>query len=484
LEELGLLRRETNFLDITSLFMASVLAVTLITLYWRQFEMPRYPGGRHLAVLAGLLLLFTFAARLMVGSEVLVYWYPIAALAMILTVVYSPQFAILVVAIMATLAGLIAPTSFQVVVYLAGGGLLAALTLRDAQRVTAFFRTGLIAALGHIFVIVLFATMAMTQPVDPLSLLQQIGYGLGNGMLSSALTMAGFYVLGGAFGIITILQLQDLSRLDHPLLRDLLRRAPGTYHHSIMVANLAEQAAERIGANSTLVRVGAFYHDVGKMIRPPFFAENQEGVNPHDSLDPYTSARIIISHVRDGLEFARKYRLPHRIRDFISEHHGERAVKSFLRKAQEAAAENGGTIDENLFHYPGPRPRSRETAIVMLADAIEATSTALRPNTESAIVKLVNTIIEDDLLDKQLEHSGLTLSDIEQLRLSFIDTLKGRFHVRVSYPDNEYLLAETNSAPPLGSPPLVGQPLIGPGTSAETPVSAERRLQGRLEPTR
>jgi membrane-associated HD superfamily phosphohydrolase len=208
------------------------------------------------------------------------------------------------------------------------------------------------------------------------------------------------------------------------------------------------------------------------MVRPPFFIENQEGINPHDSLDPYTSARIIISHVRDGLEFARKYRLPYRIRDFIAEHHGERLVRSFLRKAQEAAAEDAGTIDENLFRYPGPRPRSRESAIVMLADAIEATSTALRPDTESAIVKLVNTIIEDDLLDKQLEHSGLTLGDIEQMRVSFIETLKGRFHVRVVYPDNEYLLPETNAPLPL------------PGASSDVTVPAERPLHRRLEPTR
>jgi putative nucleotidyltransferase with HDIG domain len=282
--------------------------------------------------------------------------------------------------------------------------------------------------------------------------------------------MAGFYFLGSVFGIMTILQLLDLSRLDHPLLRDLLRRAPGTYHHSIMVANLAEQAAERIEANSALVRVGAFYHDVGKMHRPPFFIENQEGNNPHDSLDPYTSARIIISHVRDGLELARKHHLPHRIRDFIAEHHGERLVKNFYRKAVDMA-EDEGTIDESLFRYPGPRPRSREAAIVMLADAIDATSTALRPNTESAIVKLVNTIIEDDLLGNQLEHSGLTLGDIEQLRISFIETLKGRFHVRVAYPDNELLLGETAKVPLLEA-------------GAEPALQTERQLRGRLEPTR
>ncbi len=236
----------------------------------------------------------------------------------------------------------------------------------------------------------------------------------------------------------TPLQLQELSRLDHPLLQELLRRAPGTYHHSIMVANLAEQAAEKVKANSTLVRVGAFYHDVGKINRPPFFSENQNGGNPHDNLDPYSSARIIISHVHDGLELARRYRLPNRIRDFIAQHHGDRVLKVFYQKAVDAAGE-GEEIDISRFRYKGPRPKSRESGIVQLADSIEATSSALRPNTEEAIEKLVTGIVDDHLKEGQLDNSGLTLGDIKILKESFIETIKGRFHVRVKYPGNEEL---------------------------------------------
>ena len=168
-------------------------------------------------------------------------------------------------------------------------------------------------------------------------------------------------------------------------------------------------------------------------MRPPFFVENQEGMDPHASLDPLTSARIVISHVADGLELARRYRLPFRIQDIIAQHHGTRVVRSFYRRAQEAAGE-GVMVDMDAFRYPGPRPVSREAAIVMLADAIDATSTAVRPNTEKAIEKLINTIVEDDIVEGQLNRSGLSLNDIEQLRLSFIETLKGRFHVRVQYP--------------------------------------------------
>ena len=303
---------------------------------------------------------------------------------------------------------------------------------------------------------------------EPISWLTQAVYALGNGLLSAALTLVGFFILGSAFGIITTVQLQDLSRLDHPLLQELLRRAPGTYHHSIMVANLAEQAAERVNANSTLVRVGAFYHDIGKMNRPPFFTENQEGINPHDSLDPYTSARIIISHVPDGLELARRYRLPDKIRDFIAEHHGTRLVKGFYFKARSQAGDAADEVDREKFRYAGPRPRSRESGIVMLADAIEATSSALRPDSLAAIEKLVNGIVDEDVMEGQLNDSGLSLGDIQRIRASFIETLKGRFHVRVKYPGNELLEA----------PQAPAALTAGPAEQAvvETELSPERVL--------
>lgn len=439
LGELGLLQNETDWRRAASMATASLLIVSLIALYWARFQRQRFPNGRYLGVLGGLILIFTVMARVMSPNDILSYWIPLAALSLLLAVVYDTRFAILVTVLMAGLAGFISPNSLEVAIYLTVGGVLSVLTLQDAQRMSAFFRAGLLAALGYIIVIVMYwllsAAEFSTEAVLP------VLYALGNGLLSSALTLAGFYILGGLFGIVTILQLQDLSRLDHPLLRELLRRAPGTYHHSIMVANLAEQAAERVEANSTLVRVSAFYHDVGKMVRPPFFVENQEGVDPHASLDPYTSARIVISHVADGLALARQYRLPFRIQNIIVEHHGNRVVKSFYRKAQETAGADV-EVPRAPFSYPGPRPGSRESAIVMLADAIDATSTAVRPSTEKAIEKLVNSIIEDDILEGQLNQSGLSLGDIDQLRISFIETLKGRFHVRVQYPGNELLLAE------------------------------------------
>ncbi|MFN2135351.1 MAG: HD family phosphohydrolase [Candidatus Promineifilaceae bacterium] len=435
--QLGLLRQDFDWRTILSAFLLSLVSVTLILLYWQKYHNDEKDTSRYLTVLSGLILLFALAARLMASTNG--YWpllFPLAALSMLLAVVFEVRFSLLVTVIIGAIFGFVAPNSLRLAVFASVGGLLAILTLRDSQRIISYFRAGLLAALGQMAILLVFL---LPQSVEPVELVTQLVYALGNGLLSAAITLAGFFILGGAFGIITTLQLQDLSRLDHPLLQELLRRAPGTYHHSIMVANLAEQAAERVRANSTLVRVGAFYHDIGKMNRPPFFTENQEGVNPHDSLDPYTSARIIISHVPDGLELAKRYRLPDKIRDFIAEHHGTRVVRGFYHKAKSQAGDKADEVDIEKFRYPGPLPHTREAGIVMMADAVEATSSALRPDTPDAIEKLVNTIVDEDVMEGQLKNSGLTLGDIEAIRGSFIETLKGRFHVRVRYPGNEQI---------------------------------------------
>jgi len=441
MESLGMLQTETNWYSVLSIFMLSLLVTVLIILYWQQFEVGLRDNVRYLLALGFLLLLSLTAARIMLSSSPqLLYWFPIATFSLLIAVIFDVRFSILLTAVLAIMIGYMqAATSFEIFIYLLMGGLLAILTLKDiyAQRLNPFFRAGVFAALGYIAALLLFA---LPQDVELVEIAKSIGYAMGNGALSAVLTLLGLYVMGVLFGVTTTIQLQDLSRLDHPLLRQLLRQAPGTYHHSIMVANLAEQAAERIGVNSTLVRVGAFYHDVGKMKRPLYFTENQQGINPHDRMDPYDSARIIISHVTDGLELAAEYKLPDRIRHFIAEHHGQRLVIGFYKKAQAQAGDEADTIDKERFRYPGPRPRSPESAIVLMADAIDATSTAIRPSSAKEIEKLVNAIVDSDLIENQLNDSGLTMGDIRDIRASFIDTLKGRFHVRVKYPGNDEMM--------------------------------------------
>ncbi|MCA9948198.1 MAG: HDIG domain-containing protein [Anaerolineales bacterium] len=452
--ELGLLRQATGWYYVASNFLIAIVFVVLIVLYWQLYRDPLEDNGRYLILLAGLILFYALTAKMLTTSSIstLKLLFPIASLAMLIAVIFDVRFSILITITIAGIFAFSAHSSLEMGIYATVGGLLASLTLRDAQRLVAYFQAGLIAAVGQIAVLAIFA---LTAQLELIGFLQSSLYALGNGVLSAALTLAGFYILGGLFGIITSLQLQDLSRLDHPLLQELLRRAPGTYHHSIMVANLAEQAAERVKANSTLVRVGAFYHDIGKMNRPAFFTENQEGLNPHDSLDAYTSARIIVAHVPDGVELAKRYRLPDRIRDFIAEHHGTRLVKGFYFKAQEEADEEADQVNPDQFRYPGPRPRSRETGIVMLADAVEATSSAIRPNNPAAIEKLVNSLVNEDVREGQLNNSGLSMGDVEKIRLSFIETLKGRFHVRVKYPGNEALEEGSKAGKALPAPDTV-----------------------------
>jgi len=439
LDQLGLLQESLDWRSVASALLAALLAVTVIALYWNEFFGTRKDTARSLAIIGVLMALFLLSAKLLSSNRgEFAYLYPSAALSIIIAVIFEVRLSILVTFVQAGLVGYIAQGSLEMASYSAVGGLLAVLTLRDAQRINALFRAGLVAAVGYVTVILIFT---LPEGIQAAELLTLVIFGIVNGaILSSGLSLAGIFIIGSIFRIVTPLQLQELSRLDHPLLQELLRRAPGTYHHSIMVANLAEQAAEKVKANSPLVRVGAFYHDVGKMNRPPFFIENQNGGNPHDNLDPYSSARIIMCHVTDGLELARRYSLPNRIRDFIGEHHGDRVMKSFYHKAMELAVADE-EVDIARFRYPGPKPRSRETGIVQLADSVEATSSALRPSTEENIEKLVRKIIDEHLEEGQLDESGLSLADVKLIRESFIETLQGRFHVRIRYPGNEELIA-------------------------------------------
>lgn len=439
LEKMGLLQQRTDWYSLASGAALAVLVSAVFAQYWARFLMRRRRLVRDMLIFTVLLLVFTLAGKVGFGSlgRDFLYLFPAAALGMILVVLFNAHLGLLTNGLFAILMGYIANGSLETAVLMGLSSTTAVLILRDAQRFYAFIRAGLVAGLVSVAVIFLFNFRVNS---DVTLLLRWSIEGFANGLIISPMVTITSFFFVGFFGLITVIQLQDLSRLDHALLKELLRQAPGTYHHSIMVANLAEQAAERIGANSTLVRVGAFYHDIGKMKRPMYFTENQEGsINPHSNLDPYTSARIITAHVTEGLEMAKAYRLPSRIQDFINEHHGDRVLKIFYEKARTAAGEDADAVDIELFRYQGCRPQSPESGIVLLADTVEAASSAIRPGSIVEIERLVNGLVDDHLHEGQLDDSGLTMGDISQIRQSFIETLQGRFHVRVRYPGNEKL---------------------------------------------
>ncbi|HHD2802539.1 TPA: HD family phosphohydrolase [Clostridium perfringens] len=255
-------------------------------------------------------------------------------------------------------------------------------------------------------------------------------------ILSGILTIGVLPFFESTFDIVTNAKLLELSNPNNPLLKKLLMEAPGTYHHSILVANLAELAAEKVGGNPLLARIGAYYHDVGKTKRPYFFRENQFGKkNPHDRLKPEVSSKIIISHVKDGSELAKEYNLPKTIHDFIVTHHGETLVKYFYLTVKNNS-ENPEEVKEEDFKYPGPKPMSKEQGIVMLADSTEAAVRSINEPTEEKIEKMVNNIIDDKLASGQLDNCDLTLRDISKIKKCFLKALNGIHHERIEYPDD------------------------------------------------
>lgn len=293
-----------------------------------------------------------------------------------------------------------------------------------------------------------------------------------NGIASASIGLILHYYLAQFIGKTTALQLAELSRPDHPLQQLLMRNAPGTYQHSLQLANLVEQAAEVIGADAMLARVGALYHDIGKIINPYFFIENQlpGNINPHNDLDAETSAATIIRHVSDGLDLARKYHLPRQIYDFIEQHHGTTITRYQYVRALEAAGMNKDLVDVNKFQYPGPRPSTNEIALLMLADTCEARIHAERPKDESELHELIRSVVKDKLDLGELDNTRLTMQNLEEIIASFTSTLRGVYHPRLQYPKSEGEI-KTRPIPyrlPDGDTPAT-PPTLEPTTSEEKP---------------
>ena len=256
------------------------------------------------------------------------------------------------------------------------------------------------------------------------------------GGLASGVLVLGLMPIFESAGFVTDYRLMELANLNHPLMRQLMLRAPGSYHHSVIVGSLAEAAAEAVGANSLLVRVGAFFHDIGKTLKPQYFIENQRDVeNIHDRLSPSMSALVIVSHVKEGIELGRKYKLPEPLIDMIPQHHGTSLVSFFYNKAvQQADPEKGETINDSDYRYPGPKPQTKEAAIMMLADGVEAATRSLKTHSQGAISARVQRILNKCVADGQLDECPLTLRDLHIASETFVQVLMGIHHHRIEYP--------------------------------------------------
>ncbi|OQY22186.1 MAG: hypothetical protein B6I34_06240 [Anaerolineaceae bacterium 4572_32.1] len=421
----------------TASTVASALFIVLILVgYLLRFQTPILEKGRLSLLLLLLLSLFLIAARLMVpGHTILPYLFPLATMGMLICSLLDGQLAVLSLLFIGAVIAFMTNGSLELVTYALGGSLLATLALGKIQRLSTFAWGGVYVILTNLAVLAMFRL-----PMQETDLQGWLALGAAtivNGGISVSLALAGFYLLGQLFDLPTTLRLMELARPTHPLLRQLLLKAPGTYHHSILVSNMVEQAAEQIGADALLSRVGAFYHDIGKTARPYFFVDNQaDGINAHERLDPQTSAEIIISHVKDGLDMAKKYRLPSAVRDFITQHQGTGVVSFFYHRACQEAGETE-KVDESKFRYPGPKPQSKETGILMLADSCEAAVRASGPTSRQQIKEIVRQVTDAKMLAGELDECDLTLRDLDQIRQTFVDTLSGVFHPRVKYPDDE-----------------------------------------------
>ncbi|MEZ4676055.1 MAG: HDIG domain-containing protein [Caldilineaceae bacterium] len=434
---LGLLQSDWDWWVVlrAAIMSALIIAMSIGAIYrLRPTTLLNY---QELAALAAIVVIWLLAAKFMIiPHDWVPYLYPLAAMSMLITVLIDLRVAVVLVIALALTVHYLSENNSMLVAYVTLGALSGALMLGRAERLSAFLWAGLSVALSNLLTYIAFRTVVVDFSASSLSHNAPLYFSiLLNGGLSASVALIGYFVLGNLFNLTTSLQLSELSRPAHPLLRQLLLKAPGTYHHTIVVSNLAERAAAAIGIDALLVRVGAYYHDIGKTVRPYFFTENiLEGNSPHEKLDPTTSAQIIISHVTDGMDLAQKYRLPPRIRDFIWEHHGNSLMQYFYRQAQRDA-EEGEAINPEDFRYPGPYPRSKETAILLLADTCEAAVRSVRPATREELEKLVNKLIDDRVTEGALNYCDLTFKDLQTVRKVFIQVLQGVHHPRISYPD-------------------------------------------------
>ena len=370
-------------------------------------------------------------AFLLQSSDLLPFIFPAATLSMLLTVLLNAELSMVAIAVWAVLAGWYLGGSFEDATYYLVTGLVGALLVRQVRRSSEFFVAGLgVTALGLATIL---AFRLLDQGYDWLGLSTYAAATAISGGLAAALTLGSLTLLGRLFGVTTGLHLLELSHPNHPLLRRLMVEAPGTFHHSMMISTLAERAAEQIGADPLLTRVAAYFHDIGKLHSPSSFAENQAGIaNIHESIDPYESARIILAHVTEGLKLASQHHLPEVLEEAIAQHHGTNLVSFFYQQALAMHGDDQVKIED--FRYPGPRPQSREMAILMLADGVEAAVRASPGIDGDQIRAIIHRIAQDRLHNEQFDECDLTLRDLALIEESFGTTLQGLSHPRVQYP--------------------------------------------------
>lgn len=405
-----------------------------------------YDDNLQLLILASLILVEGFFAftslKLDVPAPVeLLIFVPVASI--LLTIIFDSRLAFYSVTVICFLIAVIRGGDFSIAFISFCGSVLAIFSERDIKNRSQIFRSFFFIFIGYTLSIL---AINLVKIEEPQKILTKLLFGGINAVMSPVIAFGLLIFYEKVFKVTTDLTLLELSDFNHPLLKELSSKAPGTFHHSIIMGNLSEAAAESIGANSILARVGCYYHDIGKMSKPQFFIENQlDQNNKHNELNPTMSTKIIISHVRDGIEMAKKHRLPQQIIDFIPMHHGTTLVAYFYDKAQSSSKEE---ISDQTYRYPGPKPQTKETGIVMLADAIEASTRTIEEPSPQKLENNIREVIRRRFMEGELDECDLTLKDLTKIKDSFLKILVGIHHHRLKYPDKNQLelLAEKKAS--------------------------------------
>lgn len=405
-------------------------------LYLYQLRRSVFDDNKMLLLVALLFIvtigLYAFAIR---SGFVGMFVVPVAIVSVLLTVMFDSRIALFGTLTLALVGGILLRYDFEFTFATLFAGSLGIYSVRDIRNRSQFYLSAGLVFLGY--AVVLGGTHLLQNPSFDRTLNDLVETAINSFLLIIALPL--LWVFERVFDITTDIRLLELSDTNRPVLKELGLKAPGTLNHTLQVANLAEAAADRVGANALLTRVGALYHDIGKMVKPEYFVENQRtGENPHDQLKPRMSALIIASHVKEGLELGKEHNLPARVLDFISMHHGTSLIEYFYRRASDASSQtDSGEVSQGEYRYPGPKPNSRETGILMLADSCEAASRSLDSPTHKRLESLIDAIFKSRIEDGQLDDSDLTFRELDQIKDTFLSMLVGMYHVRVKYPDQE-----------------------------------------------
>lgn len=444
LELLGMLQNHASVKPMFGLLLLTVVQMIFFFSVFDKWPTTERKKGNALLATVIIYMLMIVMMKLMSMIEgnfdvTIAFMFPTALATMMIRLLANDRIAAVVTVMMAASAGVIFLQSYASVLqmdmtlYIILGGFASLFFMQRIDRRSSILQVSAIVSVVNVLFIVFYLLMTQSD-YSLVEWLFYIGVGTLSGVLSGALTIGLLPFFESAFGVLSTLRLIELSNPNHPLLKKLLIETPGTYHHSVMVANLAEAACEAIGANGLLARVGCYYHDIGKTKRPQFFIENQvANMNPHDVLEPEQSAKIILAHTTDGAALLEQYKMPEEIIDIAKQHHGTSMLKYFTFKAKE----QGKEIDEANFRYPGPKPMTKEAAVISVADSVEAAVRSMKQPTAEKISKLVEMIVADRLADHQFDECDLSIKELKTIQRVMCETLNGIFHSRIEYPKED-----------------------------------------------